>query len=1237
MRQGASRVFFDVMIRYQTARLIKDVKAQQVMLRAATLDTLAGIGDSMQGLVDITNAWTSQMVTLGIETGLARVEFEKFFSVMEDARMVEDQIISMGAGYGFGAEEALSAGARMAQLSTMFGPEAVPMGTQLGMTFGMIGGMQNEDAMKKMIQLQQQTNFMMGDFNQQQFAVLSAGEKLKIMHEETIRVMDALNSVENTSVAIMSQITDVMNNFAAQAHLTGESIENMAAQSALLIEAGEEQGKAGRALRMIYARLGGNISGAADTLGQYVDVMDESTNTMRPLSEIMADLAPQWEAFSAAEKQAIAQSVSGNRHYVRFIKLMENHERLLNLQKNAYDRLFPAEEERDRKLQDTAMSVKVLNTELENQERLLSEHMLPALEEQLKIRLEYRKVIVSLMDEEGTGIAGIVSGVARASIVVSEYLRIWSGWFNVYTGILSAKIGLEAYGLVMRSMSANLGDFYNIQSSGMALNIAMSETEINQGYIKYQQLVAREQNLEKIKNLEEARRNLLAQESVQQEAINKQVEKAAFNQEILNNKEKEKLVRAKAYADAIGQGSSELRIQLELDRAINAMKTKGYNLSKLQTYEDQAQTTYDKAKAKLLRVETTHLKMNVDLEKQRKAVLQENLVKLVGKKAYQDMEKEGMKTKAHILDKITETQKQQIAQAEHKLDLAAGELVAAKSIAMAEEGAAQAKTKLAAAQDIVNTHITEMLGLAEPLNVTLDMLTLNEQDLAAALHQEAIAQGRVNDEKAKAAAATAAHNLKVLEASKASKKGAGGMKDFSSATMGFNVALMGTNLALRRFLNDTEQAQAQVLTMSLTMAAMVFEMGRFAYQMAAAAKATRAFMVWTGIGAAVAIAAVAAVKWGNVMPKIADETEDIEAGMSSISLSFDKIVALSEKYGDETATGTQARIDEMRSQVEAMQESMKNADKDMKQAYQERIDELENEIVQNSRLLEIKRAQLHNDQLTAQQNEEMVDILIAAANAVRNPISDPNAGFLGLDTSIEAFDSAADTIIFYRKMIESGRLELEDVVSDLDKLDADRRSSGTHIRQLLDPDVYMGTMYEGDEGVRRRLEQLAGDRGFLGELRSMDADFLDNITDVNATVTQLVTKDWQEAYQYILDSGVESTVALGLVLNAALQFDGTAIEYGITNPIREAVGLMQDFENTRDELFFGGRTAALTGSLYRQVIQQGVGTLYNHQEVIVSSTNNFHGFFSIDEAARKIGDAIDAHLEGRSLRVALGG
>ena len=63
----------------------------------------------------------------------------------------------------------------------------------------------------------------------------------------------------------------------------------------------------------------------------------------------------------------------------------------------------------------------------------------------------------------------------------------------------------------------------------------------------------------------------------------------------------------------------------------------------------------------------------------------------------------------------------------------------------------------------------------------------------------------------------------------------------------------------------------------------------------------------------------------------------------------------------------------------------------------------------------------------------------------------------------------------------------------------------------------------------------------------------------------------------------------------------------------------------KDELFFGGKYGNVTGSLYKQVVTQGVGTLYNKQEVIM--TNNFNGFFNEEEAAAKIISVLNKHME----------
>ena len=70
---------------------------------------------------------------------------------------------------------------------------------------------------------------------------------------------------------------------------------------------------------------------------------------------------------------------------------------------------------------------------------------------------------------------------------------------------------------------------------------------------------------------------------------------------------------------------------------------------------------------------------------------------------------------------------------------------------------------------------------------------------------------------------------------------------------------------------------------------------------------------------------------------------------------------------------------------------------------------------------------------------------------------------------------------------------------------------------------------------------------------------------------------------------------------------------------------LYNFTDAREELFFGGKYGNVTGSLYKQVVTQGVGVLYNKQEVIVS--NVFHGFFNEQEAGERIGRIVEEKLE----------
>ena len=69
---------------------------------------------------------------------------------------------------------------------------------------------------------------------------------------------------------------------------------------------------------------------------------------------------------------------------------------------------------------------------------------------------------------------------------------------------------------------------------------------------------------------------------------------------------------------------------------------------------------------------------------------------------------------------------------------------------------------------------------------------------------------------------------------------------------------------------------------------------------------------------------------------------------------------------------------------------------------------------------------------------------------------------------------------------------------------------------------------------------------------------------------------------------------------------------------------IQNFANAREELFFGGKFGNVTGSLYKTVVAQGVGTLYHKNEIIVS--NVFHGFFNEKEAGDRISNIVEQKL-----------
>jgi len=94
---------------------------------------------------------------------------------------------------------------------------------------------------------------------------------------------------------------------------------------------------------------------------------------------------------------------------------------------------------------------------------------------------------------------------------------------------------------------------------------------------------------------------------------------------------------------------------------------------------------------------------------------------------------------------------------------------------------------------------------------------------------------------------------------------------------------------------------------------------------------------------------------------------------------------------------------------------------------------------------------------------------------------------------------------------------------------------------------------------------------------------------------------------------------------------GAGITESFIGPIEQAKNALFDFNNEREELFFGMSKGNITGDMVKQVVNKGVETLINTTEVFM--TNTFNGM-TTTEAANEILRQVEGGLEARGVSLA---
>jgi len=383
-----------------------------------------------------------------------------------------NSIRNIGAEFGYVGDEALEAGARAAQLQALYGSGVVEPMARGGLALGFVGDMGGTEAQQSLISLMQQNAIVTGDLTQAQYANLSAMEQRAVVTASVANTLNTLNSVEDRSAARMPEIIEAMNHFGGVARLAGEDIGFMAAMTATLIERGIRAETAGTALRFTYARVGGNINGAGDALAAYGVATHDANGELRPMQKILNELAPAFQNMSDQEKQALAQTMAGNRHYARLLLLMQDLERANMLHGEAIAQTGKVMEETGEAagylaqlFADTAFQIEQTEARITNLQAAIGEKLLPAQLNALQAQEDMLIAINAIIDAFGDSPMGEFLGdlYEMRAILMNIYAPFAIMLLNVY----AVQIALGGLHMVLKAVSGQQIAFIKGQQSNL--------------------------------------------------------------------------------------------------------------------------------------------------------------------------------------------------------------------------------------------------------------------------------------------------------------------------------------------------------------------------------------------------------------------------------------------------------------------------------------------------------------------------------------------------------------------------------------------------------------------------------------------------------------------------------------------------------------------------------------------------------------------------------------------------
>lgn len=275
------------------------------------------------------------------QTGLSRgIEFFKDYDetltrTMMVTGQTREEVNSLTSSYNKLANQLSSTTKDVAAAQLVFYQQGLGTSEALKMTEASIaisktGGIESEEAANRLT---------------------AAVRGYQLSANEAMDIADKMSALDAAAASSVDELTIAMQKSASQARMAGLDLDYYMAYLSTMQEVTREAPEnIGTAMKSITSRLqeikdigqieedGTTFSNVAKALNSIGIAATDSSGQLRTLQDIMDDLGPMWDTLDRNHKAYIATVLAGNRQQSRFIALMDNYDRameLVNVSQNA--------------------------------------------------------------------------------------------------------------------------------------------------------------------------------------------------------------------------------------------------------------------------------------------------------------------------------------------------------------------------------------------------------------------------------------------------------------------------------------------------------------------------------------------------------------------------------------------------------------------------------------------------------------------------------------------------------------------------------------------------------------------------------------------------------------------------------------------------------------------------------------------------------------------------------------